>query len=299
MAFDRRDFVRLGSMGAAGIAASACWPFDKEKPLRVVIRGLSFVDRHANSIDVHLLDAGNVNMMLHEAVLSVKASDRDTATTAPIAGTDPWDPSRIVFNLAGKIVMLDSGIGSAPDLGFDDDPIGEDLPSDDDDHWRSTKFGARLKTLCQMSQLTIDPAKVTARVTLEHGRLRAMRPRQMDGTESLGTHVKWKFSDASGNKIVKQAMTNAFLCTVPTKGSTAKFTLGAQTIVIKLPAEVWLRNLPKFGIPDICQDLSSACADHLAGYYSLVGCSNAPILSTEVVGGLTPGIEPNYCPPGI
>ena len=84
----------------------------------------------------------------------------------------------------------------------------------------------------------------------------------------------------------------------PTKGSTATFAVDGKAIVIKLPAEVWLRSMPKFGIPDVCADGSGACADHLAAYYKLVGCTNPPTLTVEWIGGAVPGVEPNYCPPG-
>src|SRR5437868_469506 len=304
MSLNRRDFIRLGSVGTAGMAASSCWPFDKE--LRIVIRGLCFVERRGSAVDVHILDANQlaptVHLLPHSAVLSVKSSDVQSAS-APSLGQDEWDPtSRVVYNLAGKPVLLDAGLRGAPNLDFNDDAIDEvngTIPGGGDNNWQSLKFGVRLKTVCRMPQVTVDSSKVTSKVTLEHGHLKAMRPVQPDGSQSLGSVTKWTFSDSGGNKIVKQAMTNAFLCTVSTGNSTATFNIGAQNVVVNLPAEVWIRNLPARSAADNCADHSNACADHLAAYYVVIGATTPPTLMAERGPGGSTGIEPNYCPPGI
>jgi len=305
MSINRRDFIRLGAVGTAGLAASAssCWSSQKE--LRIVIRGLCFIERRGNAIDVHVIDANQLaqtaHLLPHNSVLSVRTSDLQSAT-APSLGMDEWDPTaRSVYNLAGKPMVLDAGLSGAPNLNFDDGPIDETngtIPGASDSAWASLKFGVRLKTICRLQQVTVDSSKITSKVTLEHGHLKAMRPVQPDGTPSLGTNTSWRFSD-TGGQIVNQAMTNAFLYTVSTSSSTATFNIGTQNVVVKLPSEVWIRNLPSRNAPDTCANGATACADHLAAYYAIIGVTTPPTLVATPQGPQSPGIEPNYCPPGI
>jgi hypothetical protein len=301
MSLDRRKFVYLGALGTAGLSVGACssWFGSKSlatNPLRVVIRGLSYVERHGHTIDVHLIDATKVGLMAHEPVVSIAKSDLISGT----GPDDPFDGTRVTFAVdQGTKVTLEAGIGGPADAGEEDQPITENLPPETDDGWKSIKYAARIKTICQLSSdPTVNPAKVAGLLTLEHGKLRSMLPRQMDGSNSLGTKVRWLFKDSGGVKIVKQAMTNALLCTVPAQGTSATFHIGANNVVIKLPSEVWIRNLPPKGMPDPCTDGSDACADHLSGYYSFFDIANPPKLEVDktAAGALT-GIEPNYCPP--
>lgn len=300
MSFDRRSFVRLGALGSAGLSVGACRWFQSDagatKPLRVVIRGLTYVERHGKTIDVHLIDAMKVGLMGHEPVLSIAKADL-------ISGTGPddaWDANRVTFAVdSGKKVTVDAGIGGPPDADEENGDIGEDLPAETDDGWKSVKYAAKIKTICKLaSDPTVNPAKVAGVMTLEHGRLRSMVPRLMDGGNSIGTRVKWHFTDSGGNKIVTQPMTNALLCTLQAHGTSATFHVGSDNVVVKLPAEVWIRNLPPHGTPDNCADQSQACADHLSGYYNFFEIANPPKVAAEKVGSAAlPGIEPNYCPP--
>jgi len=296
---DRRTFVRLSALGTAGLSTGACgFPgFSKPtNPLRIVIRGLSYVERHGKTIDVHLIDASKVGLMPHESVLSIAKKDLVSGT----GPDDPWDGNRVTFTVdGGTKVTLDSGNGGSPDADEENQDIAEDLPPETDEGWKSIKFAARIKTICKLSaDPTVNPAKVAGMLTLEHGKLRSMVPRLMDGGNSIGTRVKWHFTDSGGVKVVTQPMTNALLCTVPAQGTEATFHIGANNVVVKLPSEVWIRNLPPHGVPDNCSDGSGACADHLSGYYKFFDIANPPTLAAEKVGAAAlPGIEPNYCPP--
>jgi hypothetical protein len=303
MRIDRRNFVRVGAVGAAALASPSCrWIEDfYKKRLRIVIRGLVFVDQRTKAMDAHLLNAFAVGMLPHEAVLSVPSTSLDAAASTAVSATDPWDGSRLVFDLSSHSVTLDAGISTGPDLDFNNDPIGQDPPGTTDAKWKSLAHGVRLRTVCQMPSITIDSSKVTSKVTVEHGEMVGLFPKPMvGGGESLGQHARWTFNDPStGNVIVKQALTNAFLCTVRTDQSTATFQIDGKTVVVKLPAEVWLRNLPKFGLSDPCTPpTATPCADHLHAYYTLIGCPKPPNLSVVMVTTPKTGVEPNYCPPG-
>jgi hypothetical protein len=300
MSLDRRKFVYLGALGTAGLSVGACrsWFGSKSatNPLRVVIRGLSYVERHGHTIDVHLIDASKVGLMAHESVLSIAKADLLSGT----GPDDQWDGNRVTFAVdGGTKVTLDSGNGGPANAEAEDQDIAEDLPPETDDGWKSIKFAARIKTICQLgSDPTVNPAKVAGMLTLEHGKLRSMVPRLMDGGNSIGTRVKWHFTDSGGVKVVTQAMTNALLCTVPATGTSATFHIGAKNVVVKLPSEVWIRNFPPHGTPDGCSDGSNACADHLSGYYNFFDIMNPPKVTAEKVGAAAlPAIEPNYCPP--
>jgi hypothetical protein len=300
MKLDRRDFVRLGGVGAAGILGSSCnfirslFPPRSSNSLTVRIRGLCLVERLQNAVNVHLVDATLFDPMYpHVPYLSVLATDIDSSTTAPSID-DPYKSGRKVFDLKNKTVSLDVGLTGGPDLTANDDDIDENIPADDA-HWKSVKLSARLSTLCGATRIT-GSSKFYGNVPIEHGRLEGMKP-----VSSIGLSTLWQFDRVQGGvpqKIVKQALTDTLACTIPIAGTTATFRLDGQTVVVKLSADVTVQNLPRPDVAGACKS-TNPCVDHLAMLYAVVDKQFDPT-ANPMKDQKPPqtGADPDYCPPG-
>ncbi|HEY2905731.1 MAG TPA: hypothetical protein VGJ29_07500 [Vicinamibacterales bacterium] len=298
MSVNRREFIRIGAIGAASISAASCW-WSKESSglLAIRIKGLCIVERAAKSVKVHLIDGNKVSMGVHEPVLSVSKSLVNPLKTAAPSTPDPSNSSRLLFDLTGKKLTLDAGDDSAPDLRFNDDPIDDAIPPDDS-HWKSLKLSADLKTLCGATKIT-DLTKFYGELSLDHGTLQSAKADTV-----LGQATVWTFTrpTSGGDKqVAKQVLTNTLLCAVPTSGSLVTFTIGTQPLVLNLAGggDVLLQNLPPVGTPGVCSGGNKVCVDHLEAFYDLVDAQFKPVaIGFPPAPPPTSSAEPNYCPPG-
>jgi hypothetical protein len=303
MGIDRRDFVRLAAVLATGALGAACPPrqtsLSSQRRLNVYIRGLSLVRRSGNAFTLYFVDAtkfdpSQFHVVEHHPYLSVRNEDIDSASTAPRVD-DGYESGRKVFDLKNKTVTLDAGLSGSPDVGFSDDNIGEDLP--DDAHWKSVRYAARLPTLCGATMIT-DTSKFCGTLTLEHGRLEGIKPKS-----EYGRKVVWNFTrkvNGATQKVVKQAMTDTLNCEVDAANSTAIFNIGSQTAVVKLPATVYVQNLPLDpSAAGTCKG-PTPCVDHMAMFYELVDKQWVPDATAEPQPPPPVGasVDPDYCPPG-
>jgi hypothetical protein len=300
MGLYRRDFVRLAAALATGALGSACSRLfrSSQRRLNVHIRGLSLVQRSGKAFTLYFVDAtqfdpSQFHVVEHHPYLSVRNEDIDSSSTAPRVDDD-YHSGRKVFDLKNKTVTLDAGLSGSPDVVFSDDDIGEDLP--DDTHWKSVKYAARLPTLCGATMIT-DTSKFCGILTLEHGRLEGIKPES-----EYGRKVVWNFTrkvNGATQKVVKQALTDTLNCEVNAANSTAVFNIGSQTAVVKLPATVFVQNLPKDpSAPGTCKG-PTPCVDHMAMFYELVDKQWVPdaISDPQPPPPVTPSVDPDYCPP--
>lgn len=297
MVLNRREFVRIGAMGVASVSAASCWWSKNKGALPIRIKGLCLVERSAKSVKVHLVDGVKMSMGVHEPILSVSKTLIDGAKTVAPSMPDPTDSSRLIFDLSGKTLSLDTGNNSAPDLAFNDDPIDDKIPVDDD-HWKSLKLAADLRTLCGATKIT-DNTKFYGELALDHGVFQSTK-----ADTPLGRGTIWTFTRQTGGgsqQVAKQALTNTLLCAVPASGSVATFTIGTQALVLDLSfkGDVLLQNLPPAGTPGVCKPPQRICVDHLEAFYDLVDAQFKPVaLGFPQPPPTTSGAEPNYCPPG-
>ena len=301
MAINRRKFVHLGAMGAAGIVSASCkwpWPRSPVPPptLKVHIKGLVLLQQQGKSVTVHLVDHTKVGLMTHEPFLEVRGGLIDAGTTTAPSIPNPKNPAMRLFNLNGT-VTLDTGTSASPDLEMNDDPIDENVPVDDA-HWRSVKYAARLATICGATKVT-DTTKFLGSLTLDHGHLHSIPP-----DTSLGRLTVWTFTrelaDGTDQKVVKQAMTNALVCDVAVTRSVATFTIGGQKLVLNVGsiAEATVRHLPPAGMSGVCK-ASLPCVDHMETFYDLVDAAFKPkAIGLPPLPSL-PSAEPDYCPPAM
>jgi hypothetical protein len=100
--------------------------------------------------------------------------------------------------------------------------------------------------------------------------------------------------------VANQAMSNMLVCDVPVIGSTITFLIGTQPLVIKAgrDAAVTVRNLPPANMPGVCLGGVNPCVDHMAVFYDLVDAQFKPTAKGALSRPLSPGAEPDYCPPG-
>ena len=93
-------------------------------------------------------------------------------------------------------------------------------------------------------------------------------------------------------------MTDTLNCEVDAANSTAIFNIGSQTAVVKLPATVYVQNLPKD--PDAAGTCKGPkpCVDHMAMFYELVDKQWVPDAAAEQPPPLGTSVDPDYCPPG-
>jgi hypothetical protein len=303
MGIDRRNFVRLAAALATGALGSACsrqLSPTGQRRLNVNIKGLSLVQRSGNAFTLHFVDAtkfdpNQFHVIEHHPYLSVSNQDIDASSTAPSVN-DPYQSGRKVFDLKDKTVTLDAGLSGSPDVAFNEDNIGEDLPGDDA-HWKSVKYAARLPTLCGATMIT-DNSKFCGTLTLEHGRLEALKPESQ-----YGRSVVWNFTrkvNGTPQKVVKQALTDTLNCEINAANANAIFNIGSQTAVVKLPATVVVYNLPTNpSTPGMCQG-SRPCVDHMALFYQLVDKQWVPdaISDPQPPPPVASSVDPDYCPPG-
>ena len=304
MSLSRRQFVRAGAVGAAGMVSSSCkrWcPWCKDpvtaaaSTLQIAIKGLILVERSTQAITVHLVDSRKFNTLLqHYPYLAVPDAIIESSN-AP-STVDPNDATIKLFDLGGKTLTLDTGATGSPSMAFNDDPIDENEPADDA-HWKSLKYSARLTTLCGASKLASDAAsKFTTNLTLEHGQLYSIKP-----DTQLGRKQIWEFtrpkSDGTTEKLTKQVMTNTLVCDAPVTGQKATFLIGGQSLVLKLasPAMVMLRNMPNG--KGMCSG-TPPCVDHMEVFYDLVDFQFKPTAKPVNIVATDPSAEPDYCPPG-
>src|SRR5882672_615298 len=158
MSLSRRQFVRTGAVGAAGMVSASCkwlcpWckdPAAASPSLQIAIRGLILIERFSQALAVHVVDAGKVGLtMQHYPYLAVPNGIIESSN-AP-STVDPKDSTIRLFDLTGKTLTLDTGTMGNPSMGFNDDNIGEDVP--DDAHWKSLKYSAGLTKLCGANTL--------------------------------------------------------------------------------------------------------------------------------------------------
>ena len=187
--------------------------------------------------------------------------------------------------------------GSA-DLTINEDPIpacstpaSACIPGDDS--WSSVKYAAQLSTLCGSTKIT-DSTKFSASLLLEHGNLHSVKPDSM-----LGWSTIWTIRKGS-EQIAQQVLTDTLHCDVPVSGSLATFNIDALKLVLTpgSNAVVTLRNLPPAGTSGMCKG-TSPCLDHLESFFELVDAQFMPTVQATMTRPMAPGIEPDYCPPGI
>jgi hypothetical protein len=300
MALNRREFVQLGAVGTAGILSASCtWPWGKPpaSALQVNIKGLILVERFPQSVTVHLVDAAKVGLMTaHEPFLAVPASLIDSSATSAPSQPDPQDATLRLFALTNKTLTLDASHSGGPALEFNDDPIDENVPPDDD-HWKSVKFSARLSTLCGATKI-IERGKFASSLAIEHGRLHSIKPDTLLGRQQVWQFTR-KMTSGPDQKVVKQVMTNTLVCDVPVQGTSATFLIGTQPLVLNLssPGAVTLRNLPPHGTIGMCK-ATVPCVDHMEVFYDLVDSVFRPTAQPANIVATGPGAEPDYCPPG-
>src|SRR5882724_1077862 len=98
MSFSRRQFVRAGAVGAAGMVSASCkwwcpWCEDSagsSSSLQIAIKGLIIVERLPQAVAVHLVDSGKAGAMLeHLPYLVVPEGIIESSNaTSTKAGTD-------------------------------------------------------------------------------------------------------------------------------------------------------------------------------------------------------------------
>src|SRR6476660_4918013 len=124
MKVNRRDFVRMGTVGTVGVlgwGASCPHKGDETPSLQIRIQGLCIVERLPNAANVHLVDGDLLNLGPHETTLTLPTSLVDDIRTTPDLHYLTDQEGMRVYNLTGRDLRMESS-GNA-DLTFDDGPI--------------------------------------------------------------------------------------------------------------------------------------------------------------------------------
>lgn len=313
MRVNRRDFVRLGTLGTAGVLGlgSTCWPHrhNQAASLHIRIQGLCLVERFLSAATVHLVDGDRLNLDPHVTTLTVPASLVARADGFYFLTDTTQEHEMRVFDLTGMTMKVADSSSGGPDLTFDDGPIPMCVKPDDpacvpavadDSHWSSLKFAAQLSTLCGSTRI-VDTKKFFGSLILERGRLQSAKP-----ADVIGLNYTWTFTRETvgglDQVIAQQVLTDTLMWTGPSTlaGTTFTFADDARTIVLKpgFPAVVTLKNLPSLNTRGKCKGVEP-CLDHLEALYDLVDAQFRPkVTHFRVISG-DPNIRPNYCPPAI
>jgi len=312
MKVNRRDFVRIGTVGTAGVLGlgASCWPHKgKETPsLQIRIQGLCLVERFPTKAKVHLVDGDRVNLGPHQITLTVPASlvvDKGM-TVQYLTDLDPHGTRFYVFDLTGKDLTVTGLLSGDADLTFDDGPIPACATLDGvaclpaASSWTSLKYAAHLSTLCGSTRIT-DRTKFYGSLMLDHGHLQSAIPEDPDGQ-----NYAWTFNmpNAPHKQITQQVMTDTLVCNAPSTSTGTTFEYGPKEdpkrIVLKpgFPTVVTLRNLPPPNTEGMCKG-TKPCLDHLEALYDLVDAKFRPTVHATLIRTGPPGVRPNYCPPAI
>jgi hypothetical protein len=296
----KRDFLKFAVGYVAGVFSFKAWQAITPlvRPLNIRIQGLSIIQKSANAVTIHFVNANKVGMGVHNAWLIVPDAMVDSSSTAA-SFLHPYDSSLRVFDLeraSGPTKVTAPGTGGGnPDLDIDTTPIVPNtLPPAN--QWNSVNYAAQLGLLTGATAIT-DDSKFVANIQLEHGHLYGVQP-----AGAYGARTIWDFA-ASGQTIPSQALTDTLLCHITAVGSGPTFLIGNDTVVLNHlpgpPPEVTLSNLPPLTTTGVCAG-PHPCLDHLQAIYGLVNASYTPTATGRVQGGVqVPDIEPNYCPPAM
>jgi hypothetical protein len=308
MKLNRREFVRVGSIGAAGMlvgceqrqpagAPPAVPASSKATSLEIQIKGLVLAHWTKPSLTIRLIDGNAVGLGAHLAHLAVPADRIDPASTVPHT-PHPRDTSLRVIDLSNKSVTLPATAGSG--VTVEDAPIQSALPATPE-AWRSIRHAVYLPTVAGATQAG-DTSKVYATVLINAGHLECDEP---EG--EVGGVYLWTFKNPQTGQAVapEQAVTNVLLCTTSfAAGST--FMVGSQTLVLtpgpvaKVTISNEPRPLPPGTSPPVCTGGRQVCADHLSVYYDMVNATVKPIAEgRRVTPASAPLVDPNYCPPAF
>ena len=318
MKLNRREFVRLGTLGSAGFltacgSSNSTTPGNSSTPLAantpitdltLEVKGLIIAQWAKPALRLHLIDGAAVGMPAHFARLKVPKDMIDPSST--VAHTpDPEDLDGRLIDLTNKSITL-PGTGTAPpSIEVNESPIGTGVPSTPEG-WRSVRHSAYLPTISGATQIT-DTTKFYANVLVNHASVTCGPP---EGTTGLTT--VWTFRDPSTGQPIAppQAMSDVLVCRTKIVPGQASLMIGNQTLVLK-PGQagtIVITNEPAppppGQNPPACPNNKKVCAEHLSVYYALVNATVKPVVEgTVVTPGVKPAnttlIDPNYCPPAF
>jgi hypothetical protein len=316
MKVNRRDFVRVGALGAAGVVATSCGqcgsgpstpgvaPDTAKGPptdLTIRIKGLALVHRTPPSLTVHLINGTLVGMPAHLARLVVPATLIDASST--VAHTPhPNDANMRVIDLTNKAVSIPGTGGGAPNIAVFDNPIGSTIPPNAN-AWRSIRHSAYLPTLTGATTVT-DTTKFYGSVVINHADVDVAPPEGLTGNTTI-----WTFKNPTTSLPVTppQAVSNVLQCKTKVHAGGPTFTIGSQTLVL-VPGQSGVITISNDPVPPppgplvppyACSGGQPVCADHLHVYYDLVNAAVKPIAEGVLPSGSAALTDPNYCPPGF
>jgi hypothetical protein len=320
MRIDRRQFIQAGAIVV--FAGAGCGPSSNPKttttpppagtsasggpPLEINFEGLYLIERKGTSMIVHLIDGPAVGLPAHLPQMSALASTIDqTKTAKPDAahiipagsGDDHW-----LWDLKGVDVSGPAAAAGANGLTANQTSSEDslDMPTDDAG-WDSMARVPDLHVLLGATKIT-NRSALTSSVTLTNGHLAVQKP-----TDPAGNAV-WVFTNpATGNVIMRRALSNLVSYSCPMNGAEVTMRVGTQSIVFKPgTAVVSLTNKP-VPIKNSSTAMNSGCGnpctprmDHFAAFAKLVDAQFTP---TVAAAGPLPSVTmdeagADYCPGG-
>ena len=211
MRFDRREAIKVGSVGIAGMYLGASC-FDKPA-LQLRFRGMFLMESHGRELTAHAVDSAKIGIAEpHRVVLRVglKALDQKLTTVEKSRKKDEGrDNENWEWDLAGKQVSILEPSSDADPLEFDHSKPTLPNPGTNGS-WQSVALIPDLKRLSGASKRIRDDA-FSCQITLREGRVEADRPKEL-----FGQHVVWTFKKKNTDQVVQeQALTDTILCKIP------------------------------------------------------------------------------------
>jgi hypothetical protein len=296
MLFDRREAIKVGSLGVAGVYLGACI---RKPALQLRLRGLFLVESDGRQLTAHAVDAGKLGIAeTHRVVLRVGLAALDQKLTT-------LDPSRKnevgrenenwEWDLAGKQVSILDPSPDAEPLEFDrSEPT---LPNPGSNgSWRSVALIPDLKRLSGASKRIRDDV-YSCQIPLREGRVEGDVPKLL-----MGQNVVWTFKKKNTDQIVQQqALTDTILFKIPLKDRAPQVKIDSGVVVFSDAASkfISIENYSLVAPPD--PNVPFALG-HFHKLYELVDSqfqTDVTAVPPDRKGCPKCDVEPFYCPPGL
>jgi hypothetical protein len=297
MRFDRREAIKVGSVGIAGMYLGASC--DPKPALQLRIRGLFLAERDGRQLIAHAVDAGKIGIAeTHRVVLRVGLRALDQKLTTVEASrknevgreNENWE-----WDLAGKQVAILEPSSDADGVEFDHSKPTLPNPGPDGS-WQSVALIPDLKRLSGASKRIRDDA-FSCQITLREGRVEADRPKL-----SMGQHVVWTFKKkGTGEVVQEQALTDTILCKIPLNNRVPQVKIDSGVVVFSDAASnfISLENYSLVAPPDPNAPFAFG---HFHKLYELVDSqfqTDVTAVPADRKGCPKCDVEPFYCPPGL
>jgi hypothetical protein len=298
MSLKRRDFIRIGSAGVAGVWLGGC---SQEKYLAIRVRGLFLLEGTGRELVVRSVDAAKLGIAeAHRVVLRVRPAALDTTRTNLEPSrkrevgreNETWE-----WDLADRQVSILQADSTADSIEFDRSTPTQLNPGANGS-WKSISWVPDLKRLAGASKSVRDDA-FNCQITLREGRVEGDLPNM-----NMGKKVIWTFKKKNSNDLVqKQALTDTVLYTIPLKKRLPEIRIDSGVVAISDVSSKFI-SIENYSTAAPQDPNAPFSLGHFHKLYDLVDRQfetdvTAEPASLKDCSDCSADIEPFYCPPAM